>query len=376
MLSNLEQSILATLAYFDIFEYPLTLFEIWKNLVNVGNGNSIPQSCGVGFPSLCDIEDALNNEELKNKISRKNGFYFLKSVGAQNFVPNYLTRQKRYYIADKKFKRAKKIVWLLSKIPYIKMIAVCNSLGYSNAMEDSDIDFFVITAKNRIWTARFLSVVLIKFLNLRPKIYNIKDLSRTFLGRIKLRYLKDISSINELKENQYKKVRDKICLSFFVDEENLNLEKFAINPPYQRGDETSPPDKGGWGVKAFDIYLIYWITQLVPIFNHGGIYDKFWQENKWLKKYLPNRISYKVNNRRKIGKKELSFDLESFRDSSFKPNWLEKLTKKIQLKMMNPKLKSLMNKDTRVIVNDGVLKLFAIDRREEYLKLWHQKISF
>ncbi|MFH1565029.1 MAG: hypothetical protein ABIC82_04220 [bacterium] len=32
---QLEQSILATLNYFDIFEYPLTLLEIRKNLIDL-----------------------------------------------------------------------------------------------------------------------------------------------------------------------------------------------------------------------------------------------------------------------------------------------------------------------------------------------------
>jgi hypothetical protein len=338
MQNKLEQSIIATLSYFDIFEYPLTLFEIRKNLVDLDgdllNENCADERCptphGVSDTSrfsLVEIENALGGEELKNRVEQKNGFYFLKNRSY------YLTRQKRYYFANKKFKRAMKIAFLLSKIPFIKMIAVCNSLGYSNTREGSDIDFFITTSKKRVWSARFLSVFLIKFLNLRPKKGSVKDT---------------------------------ICMSFFVDEENLNLEKFRFSKD--------------------DIYLRFWITQLVPIYDQGGVYEKFWSENKWVEGWLPNRIRNEVVARREIfasrrssprngGAEKLRRGIKGLNKNSVQVSWFEKLAKKIQLKFMNSKLKELMNKDTRVVVNDGVLKLFAVDRREEYMERWMKAVK-
>lgn len=330
MSTKLEQSILATLSYFDIFEYPLTLFEVGKNLVDVEKIPSTPlYERGEIAATMVDIEHVLNGEKFKSIVGKNNGFYFLN----RNNV-NYLTRQKRYYLADKKFKRAKKIAWLLGKIPFIKMVAVCNSLGYSNVREDSDIDLFVVAAKNRVWAARFLSVILIKFLNLRPR-----------EGR----------------------VRDTICMSFFVDEDNLNLEKFKI------GED--------------DIYLTFWITQVFPIYDKGGIYERFFEENGWVKKVLPNAKKREVELSRVMQIKSnppnpLPNRVEDrlcqgggLNKNSVQSNWLEKFSKKIQLKFMNSKLKEIANKDTRVVVNDGVLKLFAVDRREEYMKKWMETLK-
>ena len=54
---------------------------------------------------------------------------------------------------------------------------------------------------------------------------------------------------------------------------------------------------------------------------------------------------------------------------------LESLFKKIQLKMLPPKIKELINKDTRIVINDRVLKLHVKDRREEYRKNYELRIK-
>ena len=40
--------------------------------------------------------------------------------------------------------------------------------------------------------------------------------------------------------------------------------------------------------------------------------------------------------------------------------------KKAQIKLLPPKLKNSMHQDSRVVVNDEIIKLHANDRREEY----------
>ena len=43
MLTNLEQSILAALVYFDIFDYPLTLLEIQRYLLAIEKGEAVAE---------------------------------------------------------------------------------------------------------------------------------------------------------------------------------------------------------------------------------------------------------------------------------------------------------------------------------------------
>lgn len=298
--NNLEKSILATLVYFDIFDYPLTAPEIWKWLYLEETKNSLPTIGEI----LQILEDS---DKIKSLVSSRRGFYFLKN--REGLVE---IRESRYVLAFKKMKRAKRIANFLKFIPGIEMVALCNSLAWANAREESDIDFFIVTAPNKIWTARFWSAGFLKIFGLRPNKKNNKD---------------------------------KICLSFFTDEDSLNLEPLAIS-------------------KA-DTYLIYWITQLQPLFDRGGVYDKFWQANAWIKKFLPNIFP------RGVDEKENTV----FSAGTATAGLLEKFFRWFQIKMMPKNLREMANCDSRVIITDKILKFHANDRREEYKKMWEEKIA-
>ncbi len=67
MLNILSKKILLTVIYYDILDYPLTSFEIWKLLIN-GNEEKY---------SLFDVIKALENDEINRYIEEYRGFYFL-----------------------------------------------------------------------------------------------------------------------------------------------------------------------------------------------------------------------------------------------------------------------------------------------------------
>jgi predicted nucleotidyltransferase len=294
--NNLEKSILATIAYFDIFNYPLTEVEIWKWLWFENSKVS----------NLWEIEQTLKNSEiLKSLMSNNRGFYFLKN--REELVE---IRERRYVLSEKKVKRAKRVAGFLKVIPGIKMIAVCNSLAWTNAREESDIDFFIVTAPNRIWTARFWAAGFLQIFGLRPNKNN---------------------------------ARDKICLSFFVDEDSLNLEPLTVS--------------------RSDVYLVYWVSQLAPLFDCGGIYQKFWQANTWVKKFLPNVFSREVEG--EISKSQ----------SAGRRGIGEKFFRWLQIKLLPKNLKEMANRDSRVVITDKILKFHANDRREEYKKIWEEKLQ-
>jgi len=298
---NSRQAILKTIAYFDIFDFPLTQLEINKWL----------------YGQKVDLSDVINElEQLvsENQLETHNGFYFLS--GRSEIVK---TRMDRYNTAEIKYKKAVRLSKFLSLIPHNKMIAVCNTLGYSNSRESSDIDLFIITAKNRIWLARLLSVFFLKILGLRPK---------------------------------GKKVKNKFCLSFFVAEDQLNIKELSM------GEQ--------------DVYFQFWLTQLVPIYNTQNLYEKFLEANGWVKAYLPNSIGIDPAQRRKV-KEKIKTVRRVWAKTTF--NIDEKAAKLIQLTILPKKLKALANKDTRVVINDQILKFHDNDRREVYRDLWQRKVS-
>ncbi|MFA6304481.1 MAG: hypothetical protein WCV73_01460 [Patescibacteria group bacterium] len=298
-MSELQKSIIKTLVYFDIFDYPLTVMEIYKWLY-------LPAGSAGQTYSLSEIQTALLS--LNDNIATKDGFYFLS--GRQELIAKRLFK---YGLAENKFKRAIKFIKILRFIPFIKMIAVCNSLAYSNSNQTGDIDLFIITQNNRLWLTRLLTVGFLKILGVRPKAISKQDT---------------------------------IDANFFLSEDSLSIENLKISPN--------------------DIYLAYWIEQLVPIYNQNKAYQKFQTANDWIKKSLPNSFGYNVHDRRQVKINWLVNVGQLLLSALLSYNFLEERAKKIQLKIMPTDLKKMLNIDTRVMAGQNVLKFHREDRREEY----------
>lgn len=303
-MNQLEQAILRTIIYFGIFDYPLTLMEVWKWLNQPDQAYSLDQ-----------VQEALDN--FKTKIETKNGFYFL--IGGNSLVDKRLSR---YNLAEAKFKRALKFIKFLKFIPFIKMIAVCNSLAYSNASKEGDIDLFIIADKDRLWLTRFLAVGFLKLLRVRPRLESKQDT---------------------------------IDANFFLSNEDLNIKSSQIS--------------------EHDVYLTYWIDQLVPIFDADDTYQKFQIANNWIKQILPNAFGYDTADRRRISNNFFSKIIRLKLKWILGYNFFEKVVKKFQLKILPQDLREMMNQSTKVIVNGQMLKFHREDRREEYLKKFNEKLK-
>jgi hypothetical protein len=302
--NNIQRAITEVMAFFDLFDFPMTAFEVWQNL-----------------KIKCEYEEIVDQLNIMvDVISEKNGFYFLK--GGEGFVK---TRMERFGYADRKFKRAIKIAKLFKIIPWIEMIGIGNIYGSNNLKDNSDIDFIIFTEEKRVWISRFFCVVLAKIFRLRP---------------------------------QPGKTRDKICLSFFADKKSFNFEKLML-----KADSVS---------NLPDLNFVYWVAGITPIYDKNNIYELFINQNSWLENYLPNWCGHQINYQRNAGRGYSQF----YRDViDMLVGGLEKKIKRFSLKIMPLKIKDMMNKDTRVVVNDQVLKFHTNDRREETRSKYLEKIK-
>ncbi len=149
--------------------------------------------------------------------------------------------QSHYEITQKFWKFVKGKIFWIKFVPFIKFVGVMNSLAHSAVTEESDIDLFVVTRKNRLWTSRGLLILWLTVLNLRAK---------------------------------GDKKACRFSPEFFIDESMLNLESLASTNQY---------------VAAF------WLADFVPILN-SNYFEKIWRANSWLKSRLP--IAYKSPNLR------------------------------------------------------------------------------
>ncbi|PIY95520.1 hypothetical protein COY65_03025, partial [Candidatus Jorgensenbacteria bacterium CG_4_10_14_0_8_um_filter_39_13] len=110
-----------------------------------------------------------------------------------------------------------------------------------------------------------------------------------------------------------------------------------------------------------DVLFPFWVNQFVPVYD-DGVFSQFVGANRWVKNYLPNSFEYQLNDRRQVGQAKYVKRLISlFVDRDF----IEKLSMKYQMKIMPSDLKAMMNKDSRVIVNEKVLKFHRHDSRQE-----------
>jgi hypothetical protein len=147
----LKHSILKVIAYFDVFDYPVTVDEI-KLYIDTPFTES----------ELCF---ALHQLQQYNTVYRFSKFYSLRNEYA--LVERRLNGNM---LAEKKLKQAARISKFLMWFPYIKGVAVSGSLSKNFAYEGGDIDFFIITTASRLWLTRTFFTAfyyLAKFIGLK-----------------------------------------------------------------------------------------------------------------------------------------------------------------------------------------------------------------
>lgn len=240
----LEKSILATVAYYDIFDYPLTGFEIWRYLILAPNPEKDDSQASLprrSFAKAGEVFALLNDSEaLKGRIGQKFGFYFLR--GREQIVPKRLWRKK---LADQKWKKLKRVFKILTAVPYVRGIFVSGSLAMENSKDDSDVDVIVVAAAGRIWTVRTLLTILTEALGVR---------------------------------RHGSKTKDRICLNHYITDESLRI-------PFE------------------SLYNAESYAHLLNVYlEDGEIFRRFQQENGWLCDYLAGYQAAELHSTRAVRK--------------------------------------------------------------------------
>jgi hypothetical protein len=170
-MNKIQTAILRTLAYADVFNYPLTLKELHRFLIG----------------KKTDSQGLKKTLKTLKKISSRGDYFFLK-----NKEKNVYLRRKRKKWSQGKWLLARKVASWLRLIPWIKMVTVTGNLAMDNAEQDDDVDLLIITAKKRLWLTRLLTNFLVEIVANRRRPGD-------------------------------KEVKDKICLNMFLDENHLKL---------------------------------------------------------------------------------------------------------------------------------------------------------
>jgi hypothetical protein len=309
--THLDRIIIETLAYFDLFSYPLTPFELWK--WGIARDGQVPTLATV-------ITHLSDSTYLRDRIGEQEGMIFCK--GREEIVT---LRKTRYLIAERKFRRVQKAVRFFRFLPFIRAIAVCNTLSYANARDEGDIDLLILTVPGKIWTTRMFATGLAALCQWRPT-------------RMRL--------------------RDSLCLSFYLADSAVSLRTLLLR------DRT-------------DLYFRYWLDQLVPVFGDVRAIERLQRANAWAHDILPHAYGNAPCPRRVVpdrGYNRIIRRMLEWCHGGPHGRVLERAYCGWQMQHLPKKLKELANTDTRVVLNDTMLKFHTNDRRADFASLHESRI--
>jgi len=299
-MSPLERSISETIAYFDLFDYPLTLPELLR----------YAWRCPVDT-TLSQVWDVVHASP---KLEYQAGMVCL--AGRSTIIQ---TRAERYAESERKFRKRRWFIWLLSTLPGVQAICIVNTLAYHNVRPDSDIDLLIIAQPHKIWSTRFFSTALAKLFGLRPDVHSAKDA---------------------------------VCLSFYLSSDALDIKKLNLHDQ--------------------DIHQAYWLAQIRPVYDPAQLVPAMWLANSWVKALLPKAEPMQLHSNRMISETAIQK----------LGHWLGRIVlwewfwKKLQLTLLPQPLKRLSGPaETAVVVlSDTLLKFHTHDPRPELEQKWRAKI--
>lgn len=153
--TEISRAVIETVAYFDVFDYPLTYPELYHYLWRSPNTT---------------LEETIQTAKQLTQLVEQGGFVMFHD---RTHLP--AIRQQHYVESELKWNKRRWFIRLLSYLPGVEAIFIVNTFSYHNVRPDSDIDLLIIARSNAIWATRFYTTLLAKFANMRPKPHKTKD---------------------------------------------------------------------------------------------------------------------------------------------------------------------------------------------------------
>lgn len=210
-------------------------------------------------------------------------------------------------------RRAKFWGGLLGFFPFVRGVAVVNTVAMRTPDEKSDIDLFIIIKSGRLWLSRLMITIFLHLFGVR---------------------------------RHGKKIAGRLCLSFFATEEALEMEKIAL-----------PSD---------DPYLALWTATIHPIFGYDA-FARFTAKNEEFLAHYGLHFWNRLPQKEPL-KRALQWLLElPFR--GFFGNFLERKLRSFLLPRAQKKASALTDA-SGIILSDSMLKFHNTDRREAFALRW------
>ncbi len=234
---QIEDAILATLAYYDGLDYPLSAFELYRYIINPKRLK--PHVESLEAIALTDIYEAVEELLGRGAIEEEHGFYFLK--GRMGLSGLRLEREK---ISAQKWRRCLHRAYWLQLAPWIRGMFVSGSLALGTVSTESDFDILVLVEPGRLYLARLL--------------------------------LSGVASLIAARRTRYETTApDKFCFNHYLTTDALNI-------------------------KHESLYNAQTYAHLVPLAVSPALAGKFFAENLWINKYVYNFTPHQQTIRRTV----------------------------------------------------------------------------
>ena len=146
-LSRIEEAILRTVIYADIFNFPLTRAELHHYLIADSPVSQV------------QVEQTLESSLFLQQELDIEDVYIVCS-GRQELIP---LRIQRDDASQGLWPLALDYGRALGRLPFVRMVSLTGALSMRNAAaDDDDLDYILVTAPGRVWLARAFAIVLVR----------------------------------------------------------------------------------------------------------------------------------------------------------------------------------------------------------------------
>jgi hypothetical protein len=143
--ATVQEALLETVAYVDVFDYPLLSQEAHRYLSgHVATIEQVEQT----LDAMCADS---------GRLAYRDSYYTLP--GRESIID---IRQTRHEVARALWPQAISYGRRIAAMPFVRMVAVSGSLAVDNAEQGADIDYFIISEPGRVWLSRAFAILIVR----------------------------------------------------------------------------------------------------------------------------------------------------------------------------------------------------------------------
>lgn len=143
-LPQIEHAVLKTIAFADVFQYPLTLPEIHGGLLD----------CAASAQEVAAAAGAL----LRRRLLANDGSHYVLP-GRQGLVAR---RDSRIRATQRLLQQHRRDLQRIARMPFIRAISISGAAAFGNCPDGDDLDLFIVTEPGRLWLVYTTLALMLK----------------------------------------------------------------------------------------------------------------------------------------------------------------------------------------------------------------------